>query len=98
MKQKEFAAYLGVKTTSYSSWVNDNVPPTGDNLHRLALKLGYEIYDIVGETPPQPLYATMLAAQEAYNDLAPEEQAAFLDRINRVIEDTLRDFGAVRLK
>ena len=98
MRQKQFAAYIGVKPSTYSSWVNDGVPPTGENLYKLADKLGYEIYEIVGETPPSPSVRALRRAQDAFNELSPEQQVTFLDRINQLIEQTLTEFGAKRIK
>lgn len=54
-KAKEFAEHLGIKPTTYSSWVNGGVLPTGDNLKLVAGKLGYEIYDILGVPRPDPI-------------------------------------------
>lgn len=97
-KQKDFAAYIGVKPTTYSSWVNDGVPPSGENLYKLADKLGFEVFDIVGAEPPSPVVSTLKEAQEAYERLSPEEQIAFLEKINKIIVDTLEEFGAKKVK
>lgn len=98
MKQKEFAAWLGVKPQTYSSWINDGVPPTGDNLYKLADKLGFEIYTVLDTEPPSKMIQSYISAQEAYNALPPEEQQAFIDRINQIIQDTYTEFGGKRIK
>lgn len=49
---KEFADYLGVSQSTISTWWNDDRKPEGDNLHRLALKLGIEVYDALGKERP----------------------------------------------
>lgn len=49
---KEFAAYLGVSQSTISTWWNDERKPEGDNLYRLALKLGIEVYDALGKPRP----------------------------------------------
>lgn len=98
MTQKDFAAYIGVKPTTYSGWINSGIPPTGDNLHRLAEKLGYEVYVMVGIIPPSPIVRTLHEAQAAYDALPPEKQQAFIDRINQIIQDTYIEFGVKRTK
>jgi transcriptional regulator with XRE-family HTH domain len=97
-KQKEFAAYLGVKPTTYSGWVNDDIPPSGDNLHKLAAKLGYEIYAIIGVEPPSPIIKALHEVQAAYDALPPEGQDELMQRAEWIIEDTLKKYGARRVK
>lgn len=93
-----FARYLGVKQPTLNRWMTGDNPPTGDNVHKLAAKLGYEIYDIVGGEPPSPILETLRAAQDYYDALPPEAQAAYLERINQIIQDTYSEFGGKRLK
>lgn len=51
---KAFAEYLGVKYTTFSSWMNQGAEPGGDNVRRIAEKLGNEIYILLGVEPPPP--------------------------------------------
>lgn len=97
-KQKDFAAYLGVKPTTYSGWVNGDIPPTGNNLQKLANKLGYEIYVITGVVPPSPIVKTLADIQAEYNALSPDQQQLFVERMNQLIEDTLIELGSRRIK
>lgn len=43
-----WAKYLGVKNASLSQWMNNVRDPSGDNVHRLAAKLGPKVYDLLG--------------------------------------------------
>lgn len=54
VKAKEFAQFLDVPPTSFSNWTNGKAVPSGENLRKVASKLGYEIYDILGEERPDP--------------------------------------------
>lgn len=46
--QADFAKWLDVKTTSLSTWMNDQKTPTGDSVDKLASRLGVEVYDRLG--------------------------------------------------
>ena len=49
---KEFAAYIGVSQSTISTWWNEDRKPEGENLRKLAEKLGIEVYDILGMPRP----------------------------------------------
>ena len=53
---KNFAAYLGVAPTTLSNWKNDGHAPKGEYLRLVARKLGDEIYEILGEKPPEDVH------------------------------------------
>jgi transcriptional regulator with XRE-family HTH domain len=80
-----FARYLGVKQSSLSQWLAGNYPPADDNLRKIANKLGFEIYDILGIARPDPLDEF----QAWLESLAENDQAQALDRL----EDVLRKRG-----
>lgn len=52
---RSFAEYLSVKETTLSGWMRGVSQPTGENLQRLADKLGYEIFDILEVVRPDPI-------------------------------------------
>ena len=52
MTQKEFARYLGVKPTTYSGWVNGNIPPSTTHLKKVASVLGFDVYEALGLPTP----------------------------------------------
>jgi len=47
-----FARHLNVKQSSLSKWMSGAYPPGEDNLLKIASKLGFEIYGILGIDPP----------------------------------------------
>lgn len=47
-----FARYLDVKQASLSQWMNGSYTPTGENLIKVANKLGSEVYRVVGLPAP----------------------------------------------
>jgi len=51
----QFAEYLGVSRISLSDWLSGKYVPKVQNLGRIAEKLGYEIYDIMGMPRPMPV-------------------------------------------
>lgn len=52
----EFADYLDVNRSLLSFWMNGSREPNEENLIKIALKLGFEIYDVIGEDRPNILH------------------------------------------
>lgn len=48
----EFAEYIGVGQSTISTWWNETRIPQGDNIRKLAEKLGLEVYDVLGLSRP----------------------------------------------
>lgn len=93
---KAFARYLDVKTTTLSSWLNDDVPPTGDNLYKVADKLGFEIYDLLDVPPPTPQFVHEM--KTTYNALPAEQQPEFQEDLERFLAEWLTEHGFKRVK
>ena len=52
---KEFAEWLGVKQSTVSMWWNGtNTPRDSDIIRTLAVRLGMEVYDVLGLERPDP--------------------------------------------
>lgn len=87
--KKEFAAYLKVHPSTLSGWINDGIPPQGQNLQKVGAKLGTEIYDLAGEPlPPQ--------VEEMYDLVAEYRRAKTTEQKMQVVEDFLRAYGFIR--
>ena len=93
-----YARFLGVKQPTLNRWMTGDNIPTGEHLDRLAEKLGYEVYAIAGAEPPSPIIDCLHTIQDTYNGLPPDEQQVLVNRINKIIQDTMREFGAKRIK
>lgn len=50
-----FARYLDVKQPSLSGWLAGDYVPTGENLEKVANKLGLEVYDALGLPRPDSM-------------------------------------------
>ncbi len=52
----EFADYLDVNRSLLSYWMNGSRIPSEENMIKIALKLGFEIYDVLKMDRPNILY------------------------------------------
>jgi len=50
----QFADFLGVPQPSLSEWMGNKYQPRGTSVAKIAEKLGYEVYDVLGITRPLP--------------------------------------------
>lgn len=82
--QREFADYLGVGNTSLSNWISGYRLPTGENIARLASKLGPEIYDQLGLARPDP---DLQAIVQNWEHLSPKERRQFVDIVVKKAEE-----------
>lgn len=68
---QEFANFLGVHQSTVSTWWNGDRLPQGENIVKLSLKLGLEVYDVLGlERPDADLYYI----QQNWEQFTPEER------------------------
>lgn len=77
---KEFAAYIGVSQSTISMWWNEGRKPEGDNLRKLAEKLGIEVYDILGVPRPDK---DLLYLQSIWKELEPEKKTALREQAEK---------------
>lgn len=57
-----FARYLDVNHTDLTQWISGTARPAGDDLAKIAGKLGDEIYDLLGVANPDSQFPRMAAA------------------------------------
>jgi len=67
----EFANYLGVSQQTVSNWWNGERLPQGDNIHKIALKLGLEVYDVLELARPDP---DLFYIQQQWESLTEKER------------------------
>jgi transcriptional regulator with XRE-family HTH domain len=72
----QFADYLGVSQQTVSSWWNSPKIPQGDNIRKLADKLGLEVYDVLGLERPDPFLHYLI---KQWEKLPEEAQDALLE-------------------
>lgn len=93
----QFAEYLGVSRISLSDWLSGKYVPKVQNLGRIAEKLGYEIYDIMGMPRPMPVELDDKVNEliQAAMQFPPEIQAhviaAFRELIPLLMEHRITD-------
>lgn len=96
MRWNQFAEYLGVSPQTMSSWVNGGVLPGAEHALRLADKLGYEVYDILGIEPP--ISRQLLEIDGKLDELPPEDRALLIGELVSFVEGWLAANGFVRVK
>jgi len=74
---KEFAEYLSVSQSTISTWWNEDRKPEGENLLRLALKLGIEVYDALEKPRPD---MDLHFIQSVWEDLTPESRQSIREK------------------
>ena len=50
----EFADYLKINRSLVSFWLNGSRKPSNKNIELIATKLGFEIYDVLDKSRPDP--------------------------------------------
>lgn len=76
-----FAKYLGVSRNVLNNWINRKQTPEGDSLRLLGDKLGWEIYDVVGEPRPDPRLQAIL---KVWGRLSEEVRSALYAEAERM--------------
>lgn len=79
----DFARYLDVSQQNISNWWNEERRPQGENIRKLADKLGLEVYDALGlERPDAGLYVLT----KYWNDLPEEIQQAITQKAEEYLK------------
>ena len=83
----EFAKWLGVPNTSLSQWMNGIREPVGNNVFKLANKLGPIVYDILGQPRRVPEGENAQQMFDVYQKLGEEAQLALNEMAENLLED-----------
>jgi len=67
----EFAEYLGIAQSTASSYMNGKRIPEGETLRYIAIKLGIEVYDVLGLPRPDP---DLLYLQSHWHEYSAEKR------------------------
>jgi transcriptional regulator with XRE-family HTH domain len=80
---KEFAKYLDVKDSALSHWMNEiRKKPDAQSLHKLSLKLGLEVYDVLGLPRPD---ADLAYISQHWDDVSPEFRVKFREQVEKLL-------------
>lgn len=74
----KFADWLEIKTDICNKYLRGEKQPRGENLKKIADKLGYEAYDILGYLRPDKAIREM---NEIYSELPDDLKEEFMDVI-----------------
>ena len=80
----EFADFLGVSQSTVSAWWNQTRSPEGENLRKLANKLGLEVYDVLGL--PRPDEDLHFISQN-WDKISPAERRAMREQAEKYVSD-----------
>ena len=81
ISNKEFAEYLGVGRVSLTQWLS-GAHPDPENIHRIAGKLGLEIFDALDLPRPK---SSIRELQSYYDATPPEHRDWLLGRIEEIL-------------
>lgn len=76
----ELAEYLDIQQPVLSHYLNGKHTPRGENVDKIALRFGNEIYAILGLMPPDPLYRQIVKNWEYYTDEQRRHISELLDQ------------------
>jgi hypothetical protein len=74
----KFAHWIGISQTSCNQYLSGVKKPRGENLFKIASKLGYEAYDLLGYVRPDE---GLKELTKLYSDIPDEEKDTFMDLI-----------------
>lgn len=83
----QFAEYIGVPQPSLSEWMGNKYLPRGTSVAKIAEKLGYEVYDVLGISRPLPkdLNPNMVELIKAVGQLPEGVQTRVLAAVQETI-------------
>lgn len=79
----QFASHLGISPPLLSHYLNGVRKPSGDNVHKLAKRLGVEVYDILGLQIPDP---KLRFISRNWGKLTPEQQQQLITTVEKMLK------------
>lgn len=77
-----FADHIGVSQSLMTRYLNGQMLPTGDNIHKIAARLGPEVYDLLGLIRPDPILRKIISR---WDKLPLEYQQELSDQIDKYL-------------
>jgi transcriptional regulator with XRE-family HTH domain len=78
--QQELADYLGIPRTTLSQYLSGKRIPSGENLEKIAIRFGPEVYVLTGQIPPE-----LKDLIDLYMKLKPGNRSEFLKAFNEFL-------------
>lgn len=75
--QREFAEFLGLRAANLNHYLSGRRLPTGESIHKLAKKLGPEVYDLLGVERPDAKEMALLTLFWQMDDVQKEDLLAY---------------------
>ncbi len=88
----EFAEYLNISRSLLSHYMNGSRSPSKENAHKIAVKLGPEIFDLLGLARPDPYLQTIINGWDDLDEKQRQELLAFADQLR---DENLENLGGV---
>jgi transcriptional regulator with XRE-family HTH domain len=87
ISQNEWAREMDINPASMSQWMTGTRLPTGENVHKLALNCGLEIYDILGLPRRMPSDRNLIEIAENWHLLEAKDRVGFMQFYHEMIDD-----------
>ncbi len=89
----EFAKWLGFKQSIVSLWMNGDRTPGQASADRLALKLGREVYDLLGLEPADP---RRVRISEIWQYLTDNQRDKIMQQVDHYLRENSVGYDAER--
>lgn len=86
----KFAKWLGFKQSIVSLWMNGDRTPGQASADRLALKLGREVYDLLGL---QPADLRLVNVEVNWENLSDAQRARIAEQVERYVKENSLDYS-----
>lgn len=85
----EFAEWLGFRQSIVSLWMNGDRTPGHDSADRLALRLGSQVYDLLGLTPSD---LRRVHIDEVLKYLTDDQINNIVNQVDRYLRENSQDY------
>jgi transcriptional regulator with XRE-family HTH domain len=85
---REFAEYIGVSASSITMWWKGKRTPEGENVQKIANKLGVEVYDVLGLPRPDP---DLLYIQQNWSNISDKGRQAIREQAEKYKQANLNN-------
>ena len=87
----EFAEYLNISRSLLSHYMNGSRNPSKENVHKIAAKLGPEIFDLLGLARPDPYLQSII---NGWDDLDEDQRKELIDYAEKLRDANSENIGS----